>query len=117
MVAILRELREQRELITNGGSCKHEFAALDPNKRSTCGVCPAAGRKVHPPRAGRFGCKVCQVRICGWRCLNEHVNGGVGKRSGKELVFKIEPEGGHRAPGRSRAVERERHVVRVRETR
>jgi hypothetical protein len=106
LVAILRELRASRRVLEDNGDCgKHELGALDPAKRSTCGVCPAAGRKIHPPRAGRFGCKTCQVRICGWRCLNEHVNGGVGKRAGKELVFKVEAEGGQRVPGRSRASE------------
>lgn len=100
-VAALREVRELRGLVISGGACKHELGGLDAAKRSTCGVCPAVGRKIHPPRAGKFGCKVCQVRICSWRCLNEHINDGVGKRSGKELVFKDEPEGGTRVPGRS----------------
>ena len=109
MVAILRELRAQREL-TNGSSSKHEFGSLAAEKRSTCGVCSAKGQR---PRRSKFGCKTSQVRFCGWSCLNEHVRSGIGKKANKDLVFKIEPEGGQRVPGRSRFVERARLTVRV----
>ena len=100
-VAVLREVRELRA----GGRSRCEFGALAAGKRSSCGVCPAAGRTTpnRPVRPGKFGCKRCKVRICSWRCLNEHLSAGIGKRSNKELVFKEDPDGGRRVPGRSRA--------------
>ena len=84
-------LRELRAVKATPGmqSERHEFVARAKlTKPSTCGVCPVMydlKSTKHTPGFAFCACIKCNVYVCGFDCLNFHMNTGKGKAASKQI--------------------------------